>query len=141
VVIAVTFVPVVEVASHEVIRMVAVGNSFMPAGGTVLMSVVMAGAGGSGVALRRILGIHCELVFVDVIAMNVVHVSIVKETLVSIVHESGVTAFVPMLMRVSLMDFMSHSGPPLNCDAGPVVSVAKKFENAAEVRWVNGAWK
>ena len=140
-VIAVTLVPVVEVASHEVIRMVAVGNSFMSAGGTVLVSVVMAGAGGSGVALRWILGIHCELVLVDVIAMNVVHVSIVKETLVSIVHESRVTAFVPMLMRVSLMNLMSHSGPPLDCDAGPVAVVAKKLMRRQKSDRSTGAWK
>jgi hypothetical protein len=81
-----TLMRMVEMTSHEVVGMIAVGNGFMPAAGTVLMSGFVTAAGFSRIAFRRILGIHFQLVFVDMIAMHVVHVTIVKETLMSIVH-------------------------------------------------------
>jgi hypothetical protein len=47
------------------------------------------------------------------IAVHVVHVAVVKKTLMPIVHDSGVAAVISMLMRVSLVDFMTHIvGPP-----------------------------
>jgi hypothetical protein len=103
---------VVEMASDEVVRMVAVGNGFMPAAWAVLVGGFVTAAGVSRTAFRRVVGSHFQLVLVHMIAMHIVHVAIVKETLMPIVHESRVAALISMLMRVSLMNFMTHSGPP-----------------------------
>jgi hypothetical protein len=103
-----SLVRMVKVTRHEVIRMIAVGNSFVAAARAVPVSGFVTGAGVSGAAFRRILGIHFQLVFVHMIAMHIVHVAIVKETLVAVVQESRVAALISMLMRVSLMSFMTH---------------------------------
>jgi hypothetical protein len=79
-------VRMVEMTSHEVVRMIAVGNSFMPAAGAVLVGGYVSAAGVSSTAFRRIVGIHFQLVFVHMIAMHIVHVAIVQETLMPIVH-------------------------------------------------------
>jgi hypothetical protein len=98
----------VEMARHEVVGVIAVGDSFVPAARAVMVSGLVTFAGVSRRAFRRILGSHFELVFVHMIAMHIVHVTIVEKTLVPVVHESGVTAITSMLMRVSLMNFMTH---------------------------------
>ena len=98
----------VEMTSHEVVRMIAVGNSFVPAARAVPVGGFVTAAGVSRTAFRRIIGIHFQLVFVHMIAMHIVHVAIVKETLMPIVHESRVAALIPMLMRVSLVNFVTH---------------------------------
>lgn len=98
----------VEMTSHEVVRMIAVGNSFVPAVRAMTVSGFVICAGVSSSAFRRIGGIYFELVFVHMIAMHIVHVAIVKETLVPIVHDGRVAALISMLMRVSLMNFMTH---------------------------------
>ena len=98
----------VEMTSHEVVRVIAVGNSFVPAARAVTVSGVVTAAGVSITALRGIPGIDLQLVFVDMIAMHIVHVAIVKETLVTIVHDGGVAAVASVLMRVTLMSFMTH---------------------------------
>ena len=110
----------VEMTIHEVVRMIAVGNRFMPATRAVPVSAHMA-AGVSGSAFHRIVSIHFQLVFVHMIAMHIVHVAIVKETLMPIVHEGGVAALISMLMRVSLMNFMTHV-LVLLCSAMPDLS-------------------
>jgi hypothetical protein len=126
-VIAMALMHMVEMARHEVVRMIAVRNSFMPATRAVLVGGYVPLAGVSAAAFLWILGIHFQLVFVHMIAMHVVHVAIVEETLVPIVHDGGVAAVGSMLMRVSLMSFMTHEiGPPLSCDAIYVARVAKK---------------
>ena len=102
----------VEMTSDEVVGMVAVGNGFMPAAWAVLVGGFVTATGVSGTAFRRIVGSHFQLVLVHMIAMHIVHVAIVKETLMPIVHESRVAALISMLMRVSLVNFMTHSGPP-----------------------------
>jgi glutamate synthase domain-containing protein 2 len=81
-----SLVRMVKVTRHEVIRMIAVGNSFVAAARAVPVSGFVTGAGVSAAAFRRILGIHFQLVFVHMIAMHIVHVAIVKETLMPIVH-------------------------------------------------------
>jgi hypothetical protein len=107
-VIAMALMHMVEMTSHEVVRMVAVGNSFVPAARAVPVRGFVTSARVSSTAFRRIIGIHFQLVFVHMVAMHIVHVAIVKETLMPIVHESRVAARISMLMRVSLMNFMTH---------------------------------
>jgi hypothetical protein len=76
----------VEMTGHQVVGMIAVGNSFMSAARAVLVSGFVTVARVASAAFRRIVGIHFQLVFVHMIAMDVVHVAIVKETLMPIVH-------------------------------------------------------
>jgi hypothetical protein len=107
------FVCMVEMAVYQVVGMIAVGNSFMAAAGAVTVIDFVISAGVSGSTFGGIGGIHFQLVFVHMIAVHVVHVAIMKKTLMPIVHDSGVAAVTSMLMRVSLVDFMTHIvGPP-----------------------------
>lgn len=76
----------VEMTGHEVVRMIAVGNSFMPAVWAVPVRGFVTAAGASSIAFRRIGGIHFQLMFVHMIAMHIVHMAVVKETLVPLVH-------------------------------------------------------
>ena len=109
----------VEMTSHEVVRMIAVGNSFMPAARAVPVGGFVTAAGVSRTAFRRIIGIHFQLVFVHVVAMHIVHVAIVKETLMPIVHEGGVAALISMLVCVFLVNLVVHTnGPPLGVMLG-----------------------
>jgi hypothetical protein len=55
------------------------------------------------------------------IAMYIVHVAIMKETLMPVVHENRVAALISMLMRVALMNFMTHL-LVLLCSAMPDLS-------------------
>lgn len=86
VVITMPLMRIVEMTSYEVVRMIAVGNRFMPAVWAVPVSGFVTAAGASRIAFRRIGGIHFQLVFVHVVAMHKVHVPIVKETLMPFVH-------------------------------------------------------
>jgi hypothetical protein len=112
-VIAMALMLTVETTIHEVVRVIAVGHRFMPAAWAVPVGGFVTAAGASRIAFRGIGGIHFQPVFVDMIAVHIVHVAIVKETLVPIVQESRVAALISVLMRVSLMNFVTHSGPPL----------------------------
>jgi molybdopterin-binding protein len=98
----------VEMTRHEVVRVITVRNRFVPTARAVTVSGFVTAAGLSSGAFRRILGIYFQLVFVNMIAMHIVHVAIVKETLVTIVDDGGVAAVASVLMRVTLMSFMTH---------------------------------
>jgi hypothetical protein len=110
----------VEMTRYEVIRMIAVGNSVMPAARAMLVGRYVTAAGVSSIASLRVPGIHFQLVFVHMIAVHIVHVAVVKETLVSLVHDGGVAAVSSMLMRMSLVSFVTH-GLILLCRAMPDV--------------------
>jgi hypothetical protein len=120
VVIAMALMHMVEMTRYEVIRMIAVGNSVMPAARAMLVGRYVTAAGVSSIASLRVPGIHFQLVFVHMIAVHIVHVAVVKETLVSLVHDGGVAAVSSMLMRMSLVSFVTH-GLILLCRAMPDV--------------------
>jgi hypothetical protein len=63
----------VEMTIHEVVRMIAVGNSFMPAARAVPVGGFVTSLGVSAPALRRIVGIHFQLVFAARIASCSLH--------------------------------------------------------------------
>jgi hypothetical protein len=108
VVITMPLMLMVEMTSHKVVRMIAVGNRFMPAVWAVPVGGFVTAAGASSIAFRRIGGVHFELVLIHMIAMHIVHVAVVKEALMPFVHESRMAALISMLMRVSLMNFVTH---------------------------------
>src|SRR5258706_11391919 len=98
----------VEMTRHEVVRMIAVGDSFVAAAWAVTVSGFVTGAGVSITAFRGIPGIDLQPVFINMIAMHIVHLAIVEETLVPIVQDGGVATLISMLMRVSFMNVMTH---------------------------------
>jgi len=105
----------------------------MSAAAAVLVTAIVTAAGVSAAALRRILGIHVELVFIHMVAMHKVHVPIVKETLMPIVLRA-VWPHLFMLVCVFLMNWWSIRMVLLWCDArdsrsgvaGTVVSLWKR---------------
>jgi hypothetical protein len=101
------FVHMVE-TGHEVVAVIAVGDRFMPAARAVLVGGYVTAARVPIRAFLGIGGIHFQLMFVHMIAMDIVHMAIVKETLMPIMHDGRVAALISMLMRVSLMNFMTH---------------------------------
>jgi hypothetical protein len=76
----VSLMHMVQMASDEVVDVIAVGDSFMSAAAAVLVTNFVPAAGVSATAFRRILGIHVELVFIHMVAVHKVHVPIMKET-------------------------------------------------------------
>lgn len=90
VVVAVVFVRVVKATLDEVVGVVAVGNGFVSAAGTV---GVCAGVvnGGCGVAVR-VFGVDCDRVFVDVVFVGVVQVAVVEVVDVSVVLDRDMSA-------------------------------------------------
>ena len=98
----------VEMPIHEVVRVIAVRNRFMPAAGPVPVRGFVTFARVSTPTFRRIRGIHLQFMLIHMIAMHIVHMAIVKETLMPLVDERGMAALIPVLMRVSLMNFMTH---------------------------------
>ena len=83
------FVRMMQVPFHEIIRMVAVGHSLMPALGAVNVIRFMSTA----VMLRRALfwvcGIDGQLVLIDVLSVDMMHVSILKIVRMSLMFYGG----------------------------------------------------
>lgn len=92
-------VDVVQAAIHQVVDMIAMGDGFVAAIGTMDVIGRMAAALAVG-ALVGIGGTDGEDVLVHVIAMHVVQVAVVKIVDVPVVLDGGVSAIRPMLMAV-----------------------------------------
>lgn len=122
----------VEMTSHEEVRMIAVGNRFMPAVRAVPVGGFVTAAGASSIAFRRIGGIDFQLVFVHMVAMHIVHVAVVKKTLMPIVHESRVAALSSMLVGVSLVNLMSHK-LALLCSA--MLNLSRRSQKKCGRKW------
>lgn len=77
-IVAVIAVHVVQVPADEIVGVVAVGNRFVPAIGAVSVPLVVPATAVRGRALGWIRGIDGEAALVDVVAMNMVQMSIVQ---------------------------------------------------------------
>ncbi|MDT3722385.1 hypothetical protein [Pseudomonas oryzihabitans] len=88
-----------QAAIHQVVDMIAMGNGFVAAIGAMDMIGCVAAALAMS-ALVGIGGANGDDVFVDVIAMHVVQVTIVKIVDVPVMLDGGVSAIRPMLMAV-----------------------------------------
>jgi len=105
VVIAVVATRAMQMSADEVVNMIVVGNSFVPAVGAVRVSAVMAVAlvlGCAGAFVLRALG---QAVFVDMIGMHVMKMSFVQVVGVIIVLHRFVTTIGTMCMFVRTMCF------------------------------------
>ncbi len=101
-------VGVVQVAVDKVVDMVAVGNGFMAATGTVDMRGIMAFA---GVSFRAGVGVgfgYRQLVLVVVVAMGMQQVPVLKEVRVPLVFDGEVSAVSAVFVDVTAMGFTAH---------------------------------
>jgi len=125
VVVAVFAVGVVQMAFHQVVHMIAVGNLLVAAARAVLMILLMPATGvvgrtGSGIARS-----HLQNVVINMVAMNVVQVAIVQVIRMAIVPDGDMAAIRTMLVGMSLMHLavlLLHVRTPL---CGNLVGVAQ----------------
>jgi len=100
VVVAVVAVRMVQVASDEVIDMIAVRHRLVAAAGAMRVARLMAGAAvGSRAAVGVGLG-DLDHVLVDMIAVGMVQVPVMQMVHMALMAHGGVTAAGPMLVRV-----------------------------------------
>jgi hypothetical protein len=92
VVVAVTVVRVMQVAGHQIVDVIAVRDLLVTAIGTVNMAGRMSAAIVLRCAALRVTSSGGDLVIVDVIAVLMVHVAIVKVVGVSIVAHGDMSA-------------------------------------------------
>jgi hypothetical protein len=104
-------VRVVQMAIHKVIGVIAVGHRFMAAAGAMLVPSVVSGALMAVGALGRILRGNIQTMLIDVVSMHAMEVPVVQIINVVAVADGGVSAIVPVLVSVVLMDlvFAAHS--------------------------------
>jgi hypothetical protein len=121
-------VGMVQVAGHQVVHVIAMGNLLMAAGRTVAMGLLMPGTGVLGSAGSRVGGIDLENVVVDVVAMNVMQVAVVQVIRVVAVLDSDMAATRTMLVIVAFMHlavFLRHAArSSLDEDRSLILSVS-----------------
>jgi hypothetical protein len=108
VIVAVAVVLVVEMAGDEVVGVIAVGNGFVPAAGSVFVAGLVVLTGVTAGAVLGILRTHSDLVFINVVAVHIVHVPIVQKAFMPFMHDRGVATTFAVFMRMTLMDFVAH---------------------------------
>ncbi len=102
-IVAMIAVRMVQVAVHQVIHVVAVGNRLVAALRTMAMILLMAATGVLGRASSGVGRGDLQDVVINMVAMNVVQMAIVQVIGVAIVLDGGVAATRTMLVGMSLM--------------------------------------
>jgi len=92
VIVAVVAMRVMQVAVHEIINVVAMGNGFMPAAGAMLVVGVVTAALMFGRALLRILAADVNDVLVHMVLVRMMEVAIVEIIDMAVVHDRRVSA-------------------------------------------------
>jgi hypothetical protein len=118
VVITVVAVRVVEVIADQVVGVIAVRHRFVPAALTMTVIVVVRAATVLRRTIRRILSIHSQLMLIDVIAVRMMQVAVVKEVGVTVVDHGGVATVRAMLVIVTFVNRVCHV---LTSRAGEVI--------------------
>jgi hypothetical protein len=114
VVVAVPVVRVMEVAADQVIHVSAVGYLLVPATRPVAVVPRVRGAVVRGRARGRVPVVHLKLVLVDVLAVRVVHVTVVQVIPVAVVKDRGVSAVVTVLVGVTRVGLVRHRASPFS---------------------------
>jgi hypothetical protein len=104
VVVAVTIVSIVEVAIHEVVDVVAMRDSCVPAARPVDVAVRVALARVAASAARRVICVDGDHALVDVAGVLVVEVAVVEVVDMSVVENGAMTAVGAMHVIVPLVD-------------------------------------
>jgi hypothetical protein len=102
-IVAMITVGVVQMTIHEVVDVIPVRHSGMPAPWSMAMSLVVTRAGMLRGATLRIRGRHFDPVFVDVPRMRMVQMAIVQVIDVAVVFHREMTAPRSVLMRMVRM--------------------------------------
>ncbi len=97
-VVAVAVVRMVQVAIYQIVHVIAVGNGFMTAAGTMNVLCVVARAIMAAGAIRGIVGVYIQGMLIHVIAVNMVQVAVVQVIDVVAMLDGGVAAIETMLM-------------------------------------------
>ncbi|HEY3822281.1 MAG TPA: hypothetical protein VGL81_34185 [Polyangiaceae bacterium] len=113
VVVAVRPVRVVQMATDEVIDVVAVGNGLVAAARSVLVVRGVLRADMPSRAIRLVGGADGEGVLVDVITVHVVKVTVVQKVLVAVVANADVTTTGRVPMSVIGVGLTGHRSSPL----------------------------
>jgi hypothetical protein len=121
VVVAVPAMGMVEVATDDVVGVIAVGHTVVPAARPVGVSGLMLGAGVARGAGRRVAPANREQVFVDVISVQAVQVAIVQVIGVALVLDGRVATPGGVPVRVALVRPMLHQGLLLRPPRGLLV--------------------
>jgi hypothetical protein len=108
-VIAVVAMGMVQVAVHEIVRVVAMRHRFMAAAGAVTVATLVPTAAMAGRAVARVVAIHLEAMFVDVPVVHVVQMPVVQVVRVAVVQHCGMAALRAMLMGVSFVPVVCHA--------------------------------
>lgn len=108
VIVAVSVVLVVEMAGNEIVGVIAVGNGFVSAAGSVFVAGLVVLTGVTAGAVLGILRVHGELMFVDVVAVHIVHVPVVQKAFMPFMHDCCVATTFAVFMGMTLMDFVAH---------------------------------
>jgi len=120
-VVAVVPIRVVQVAVDEVVDVVAVRHSLVPAAYAVLVGTVMAPTIVLRSALRGILNTYRDCVLVNVVPVRMVKMAFVKVVCVAVMFYRQVAAALPVRVRMRFVNWMSriHRGPPASGWAFP----------------------
>ena len=95
-----------EMALHKVINMIAMRDRFMSAAGSMNMPLLVACAVWS--ALVGIVRRHPNHMFIHMILVRMVQMTLVKIVHVTVVLHRGVPATSPVLVWMSVMNFVAH---------------------------------
>ena len=106
VIVAMVAVRMMEMAADQIIHVIAVRNRQVAAIGAVLMAAFMPAAAVAGCASLRIPIADAEAVLLDVIAAQVMQVTVVKIIDVTVVPDGGVSAIGPVDVGVALVRWM-----------------------------------
>jgi hypothetical protein len=130
VVVAVVAVRVMQVAINEVVNVVAVWHSLVPAAGSVHMVCIVFGLVAWSTHVRILLA-HLDDMLIDVVAVRVMQMAIVQVVHMAIVSNGGMPAArtVLMVMVISGMDVMV---------VDHVVLILLRFVNSSNVARVPG---
>ena len=104
--VAVRSVRVMEMPGDDMVEVVGVRHGFVTAIRSVLVRGIVSGTGVTAVAVRRILCVRCERMFVDVPFVDVVQVSVVNVIDVVVVTNRGVSAICGVLVLMLGMQRM-----------------------------------
>lgn len=109
-VVAMACVRVMEVPVDEIVDVIAMRDGFMTAASAMPVSGVVAGAGVARRAGSRIGAAHFDHVLIDMIAVRLMQVAVVKIVYVIAVLDGDMATARSVNMRVALMDlvFLRH---------------------------------
>lgn len=115
-VVAVIAARAVQVTADQIVGVIAMRNAFVAAAGAVLVTLVVRRAFMGRCAGRSVGSAYIHGVIIDMIAMHVVHVTVVKVAIVIAMFNCLVTTAVSVLMIVLAVYFTRHLTSPFpNC--------------------------